>query len=57
MPGEIFPELVNGGITRYSGADYPEAAMETPVRTLLKSKYQFILGLGNERDRIHLSQS
>jgi hypothetical protein len=48
IPGEIFPELVNGGITRYPGADYPDAAMETPVRTLLKSKYQFILGLGND---------
>jgi hypothetical protein len=48
VPGEIFPELVNGGITRYPGADYPDAAMETPVRSLLKSRYQFILGLGND---------
>lgn len=48
IPGEIFPELINGGITRYPGADYPEAAMETPVRNLLKTKYQFILGLGND---------
>jgi len=48
IPGEIFPELVNGGITRYPGADYPDAALETPVRSLLKSKYQFILGLGND---------
>lgn len=48
VPGEIFPELVNGGITRYPGADFPEAPMETPLRTLLKSKYQFILSLGND---------
>jgi len=48
IPGEIFPELVNGGIARYPGADYPDAAMETPVRSMLRSKYQFILGLGND---------
>ena len=48
IPGEIFPELVNGGIARYPGADYPDAAMEAPVRSLLKSKYQFIIGLGND---------
>ncbi len=48
VPGEIFPELVNGGITRYPGADLPDAAMETPIRKLLHSRYQFILGLGND---------
>jgi hypothetical protein len=48
IPGEIFPELVNGGIARYPGADFPDAALETPVRSLLKSKYQFILGLGDD---------
>src|SRR5262245_6094190 len=48
VPGEIFPELVNGGIARYPGADFPGAPMETPLRTLLKSQQQFILGLGND---------
>jgi hypothetical protein len=48
IPGEIFPELVNGGITRYPGADYPDASTEVSVRSLLKSKYQFIIGLGND---------
>jgi hypothetical protein len=50
IPGEIFPELVNGGITRYPGADFPEAAMETPLRNILrgKSQFVFILGLGND---------
>jgi hypothetical protein len=48
IPGEIFPELVNGGIARYPGADYPDAPMELPVRSLLKSQYQFIIGLGND---------
>jgi hypothetical protein len=48
VPGEMFPELVDGGITRYAGADFAEAPMETPLRTLMKSKYQFVLGLGND---------
>lgn len=48
VPGEIYPELVNGGITRYPGADFPDAPIEKPLRTLLKSKYQFFLGLGND---------
>jgi hypothetical protein len=48
VPGEIYPELVNGGVTRYPGADFPDAPLEKPLRSLLKSKYQFILGLGND---------
>jgi hypothetical protein len=48
VPGEIYPELVNGGVTRYPGADFPDAPMEAPLRTVLKSKYQFIVGLGND---------
>ncbi len=48
VPGEIFPELVNGGIARYPGADFPDAPRETPIRTLLGSRFQFILGLGND---------
>ena len=48
VPGEIYPELVNGGITRYPGADYPEAPFEPAIRTHLKSRYQFIFGLAND---------
>jgi hypothetical protein len=48
VPGEIFPELVNGGITRYEGADYPDAAIDRPLRDLLASNYSFIIGLGND---------
>jgi len=48
IPGEIYPELVNGGITRYPGADYPEAAFEPGLREQLKTRYQFIVGLGND---------
>jgi hypothetical protein len=48
VPGEIYPELVNGGITRYPGADYPDAPFEPAIRPHLKSKYQFIFGLAND---------
>ena len=48
IPGEIYPELVDGGITRYVGADYPDAPFEPVLREQLKTKYQFIFGLGND---------
>jgi hypothetical protein len=48
VPGEIYPELVNGGITRYPGADFPDAPFETTLRSHLKSQYQFIFGLAND---------
>jgi hypothetical protein len=48
VPGEIYPELVNGGMERYVGADYPNAQFEPVLREQLKTKYQFILGLGND---------
>ncbi len=48
VPGEIYPELVNGGITRYPGADFPDAPFEPAIRPHLKSRYQFIFGLAND---------
>ena len=48
VPGEIYPELVNGGITRYPGADYPDAPFEPTLRSYLHSPYQFIFGLAND---------
>lgn len=48
VPGEIYPELVNGGITRYPGADFPAASFEPVLRRHMKSRYQFIFGLAND---------
>ena len=48
VPGEIYPELVNGGITRYAGADFPTAPFEPTLRSHLKSPYQFVFGLAND---------
>jgi hypothetical protein len=48
IPGEIYPELVNGGITRYPGADFPDAPFEPTLRARLHSRYQFVFGLAND---------
>jgi hypothetical protein len=48
IPGEVYPELTNGGITRYPGADFPDAPFEPVLRAHLRSRYQFILGLAND---------
>jgi hypothetical protein len=48
VPGEIYPELVDGGIARYPGADYPDAPFEPTLRSHLHSSYQFIFGLAND---------
>lgn len=48
VPGEIYPELTNGGMTRYPGADFPDAPFEPTLRAHLKAKYQFIFGLAND---------
>lgn len=48
VPAEIYPELVNGGITRYAGADYPDAAFEPTIRHHLCTRYQFIFGVAND---------
>jgi hypothetical protein len=48
VPGEIYPELVNGGFARYPGADFPDAPFEPTVRAHLHSRYQFIFGLAND---------
>jgi len=48
VPGEIYPELVNGGIARYPGADFPNAPFEPTLRAHMRSRYQFIFGLAND---------
>jgi hypothetical protein len=49
IPGEINPEIVNGGIEVPEGADYPGNPVEVPpIRKLMKGKYNFVLGLAND---------
>ncbi len=51
VPGEIYPELVNGGIQnpQESGADFPGAAREEPpLRALMQGRYKLVFGLAND---------
>ncbi len=48
VPGELYPELANGGYVRYPGADYPDAPFEPVIREHMTRKYKVIIGLGND---------
>ncbi len=50
VPGEIYPELVIGGIQHPQdpGADFPGAPRETPLASLLTSEYRIVIGLAND---------
>ena len=50
VPGEIYPELVIGGIQdpQDAGADFPGAAKEQPLKDLLRSEYKMVFGLAND---------
>lgn len=48
-PGEIYPEIVYGGIESPEGQDFTLSPQETPpLVELMKGKYKFILGLAND---------
>ena len=49
VPGEIYPEIVNGGIENPEGQDYPILPLEVPpLRALMQGEYKFIIGLAND---------
>ena len=49
LPGEVYPEIVNGGIETPEGADYPTAPVEVPpLRELVKNRYKIVIGLAND---------
>lgn len=49
IPGEIYPEIVNGGIERPPGGDYPGEPLEVPpLRELMPGRIKFIFGLAND---------
>jgi hypothetical protein len=49
IPGEIYPEIVNGGIEQAPGGDFPVAPVEVPpVRQLMPGHIKFIFGLAND---------
>ena len=49
IPGEIYPELVNGGIGQPEGADFGVPPQELPpIRELMPGRVKFVFGLAND---------
>ena len=49
VPGEIYPEIVNGGIERAPGGDFDIEPVEVPaLRELMPGRFKFIFGLAND---------
>jgi hypothetical protein len=49
IPGEAYPEVVNGGVEAPEGNDFCLAPVELPpVREMMKGKYKFVFGLAND---------
>jgi hypothetical protein len=49
VPGEIYPEIVNGGIETPEGADHPIDPVEVPpLRERMPGRFRFVLGLAGD---------
>jgi hypothetical protein len=49
VPGEIYPEIVNGGIEHPAGADFDIEPVEVPpLRELMPGHLKFVFGLAND---------
>lgn len=49
VPGELYPEIANGGITRPPGADFAIDPVEVPsLRELMPGRVKFLIGLAND---------
>ncbi len=49
IPGELYPEILNGGVEAPEGQDYKISPVEIPpLRELMPGKYKFMFGLAND---------
>lgn len=49
LPGEVYPEIINGGIEAPDGRDFVTEPVEVPsVRDMMPGKYKFVFGLTND---------
>lgn len=49
VPGEIYPEILNGGIEAPEGNDFGIQPLEIPpIREMMPGKYKFVIGLAND---------
>lgn len=50
QPGEIYPEIVNGGIEQPEGRDFEISPVEVPcLRDLMPGTFKFTVGLSNDQ--------
>lgn len=48
IPGEMYPELSVGGVERYTGADFPDAPIEPPIKNMLSAEFKMLVGLADD---------
>lgn len=49
QPGELYPEILNGGVERSPGGDFDVEPVETPpLRELMPGDFRFTVGLSND---------
>lgn len=49
LPGEVYPEILNGGVEAPDGRDFNIDPVEIPsVREMMQGKFKFIFGLAND---------
>ena len=44
----MYPELSVGGVERYAGADFPDAPIETPIKSMLHAQFKMLIGLADD---------
>ena len=49
VPGEIYPEIINGGVEAMEGQDFVADPIEVPfVRSQMKGDFNFVIGMAND---------
>ncbi len=49
LPGEVYPEIINGGIEAPEGRDFIIDPLEVPsVREMMPGRFKFVIGLAND---------
>lgn len=49
VPGELYPEIANGGVVHPAGADFDTAPVEVPpLRDAMPGRVKFVFGLAND---------
>lgn len=49
LPGEVYPEILNGGVEAPEGRDFITDPVEVPsIREMMAGKFRFVFGLAND---------